>query len=185
MAVEVTKHRFTVDDFERMASAGVFGHEARVELIDGEVIDMAPIGWRHMARHAKLVALFNGRFAERALVVGQGSIRLSPDSWPQPDILLLRPRADDYQHGGPLVADVVLLVEIAETSLPFDRTEKMQLYGRAGIAEYWLLDLEGRALSICRDPSPDGYRDVRRVSSGAVTLLAFPDDRFDLADIVA
>lgn len=184
MAVAVARHRFTVDDFERMASAGVFGHEARVELINGEVVDMTPIGWRHMARHTRLVALFNGRFGERAIVVGQGSIRLAPDSWPQPDILVLRPRMDYYEQGGPAAGDVLLLVEIADTSLPFDRTEKMRLYARAGIAEYWILDVDGRALEVCRHPAPDGYRDIRRVSSGAVALLAFPDERFDVADIV-
>jgi Uma2 family endonuclease len=184
MALAVARHRFTLEDYDRMAAAGILAEDSRVELINGEIVDMAPLGWRHIAQHARLTALFNRRLGDRAIVWPQGALRIRPDSVPQPDLIVLRPRADEYRDGGPRPEDVLLVVEISDTSLSFDRTEKMRLYARAGVPEFWVVDIEGYALEVYRDPADDGYRDARRLTDGEITLAAFPGLSFSVPGIV-
>ena len=150
-------HRLTVDEYYRMAKVGLLPPNARVELIEGEIIDMAPIG----SRHAAAVDLLAERFIEAlrgaALVRVQGPVRLSARSEPQPDLALLRPRADRYADNHPTAADILLIVEVSDTTLDYDRDVKARLYASHGIPELWIVDLENNKLRLFRDPRRGEY----------------------------
>jgi Uma2 family endonuclease len=155
-------HRLTADDYHRMGEAGILRPDARVELIDGEIIDMAPIGSRHAAAVEQLSRILQQAVGERALVRHQNPVRLGTYSEPQPDISLVRARADFYRAEHPSAADVFLIVEISDTSLSFDRTVKVSLYARHGVPEVWIVDLTTQVLTRYRRPDVHSglYRDV-------------------------
>jgi hypothetical protein len=150
------RHRISVDDYHRMAEAGVFGHQDRVELIEGEVFDMAPIGSQHAYVVNQLARLFTLAAGQDCLVSTQNPIRLGDRSEPQPDLALLKP--GDYMARLPGPSDVLLVVEVASSSIDYDRGVKLELYARHGIAEVWLLDLTGNELLVFRDPEGGTYR---------------------------
>ena len=152
-----TRHRFTLDDVIAMVRAGVIPEESRMELIDGELIDMMPIGPGHDGLVSGLTHALVRACGGNGIVRVQSTLRLGPQDAPQPDFLVVRPRADFYttRHPGP--ADTLLVVEVAESSLRYDRTVKLPLYARAGVPEYWIVDLKNRVLSAYRSPSADGY----------------------------
>jgi Uma2 family endonuclease len=151
------KRRFTVDEYYRMAEAGVFGENDRVELLDGQIYVMSPIGSEHASCVDRLTRLFVRRAGDDAIVRIQNPIRLNEASEPEPDLALLHPRDDAYasEHPGP--EDVMIIVEVAETSLEFDRDVKLPLYATADIPEVWLVDLEADTIHVYRDPSDDRY----------------------------
>jgi len=165
MALTVVRRRFTVDEYHRMAEAGILGEDDRVELIEGEIVTMSPIGSRHASCVAKLTALFS-RVQEQWIVWVQNPIRLGKHSEPQPDVALLKPREDFYATAHPGPEDILLVVEIAETSTDYDRTVKVPLYARFGIPEVWLVDLAGEHIEVYRKPSPQGYREVQHLRRG-------------------
>lgn len=176
MTIEVTRRLFTVDEYYQMAEAGILAEDDRVELLEGEVVKMSPIGMRHAACVDRLTALFSHRLGKRAIVRVQGPIRLDRYSEPQPDLALLRPRDDFYAQSHPEPQDVLLAVEVAETSLAFDRDKKIPLYVRAGVQETWLVDLYGEAVIVYRQPSAEGYGQQYRVSRDKmISPQAFPD----------
>src|SRR5262245_26275091 len=187
MAVEVaaTRRRFTRAEYHRMAEAGILGRHDRVELIRGEVIQKLPSGRRHSAFIGNLTQLLVARLQDRAIVWVQLPVVLSEDTEPEPDLMVLRrSRPSSYKEREADAQDVLLLIEVADTSLAYDRSTKFRLYAEAGIPEYWVVDCEAEAVEVHRDPGPDGYRDVRRVAAGgAVALQAFPDAELSLADI--
>ena len=155
------RHRLTVRDYHRMADAGIFGEDDRIELIDGDLIDMAPIGSEHAAVVNRLTEAFVLACAGRAIVSVQNPVRLDQSSEPQPDLAILRRQADFYATGGhPGPADILLLVEVADSSLRFDRTVKLPLYARAGIAELWIVDLQRRVVDVHRRPADDEYGEI-------------------------
>jgi Uma2 family endonuclease len=153
------RHRLTVAEYYRMAEAGILGEDDRVELIEGEIIDMPPIGTDHTSVVKRLNSIFARNVGVRAIVSVQDPIRLNPRSEPQPDIALLRYRADFYRHAHPGPEDVLLLVEVADSSLRYDREVKLPLYARHGIPEVWIVDLEHRRLEIYRRPAEETYLD--------------------------
>ena len=157
MALAARHRRFTVDDYHRMAQAGIFGEDDRVELIDGEIVEMTPIGSRHAACVDKLNHLFSDRVRGRAIVRIQNPVRLSGDSELQPDVALLRPRADFYASEPPGPPDILLVVEVADTSLLYDRDFKAARYARGGIPEVWVVDLEGKQVHVFRDLKAGTY----------------------------
>lgn len=161
-------HRLTVSDYYRMAEAGILREDQRVELIDGAIIDMSPIGSRHAATVARINRLMVWSLGAQATVSPQNPLRLSDYSEPEPDIALLRPRQDEYaaSHPGPM--DVVLLIEVADSSLRFDREVKLPLYARHGIPEVWLVDLEQDRVLVFREPGADGYREFAEHGPGAI-----------------
>jgi len=159
-----------------MAVAGILHEDDRVELIQGEIILMTPIGRRHAACVAELNRLLVPAVGQRALLWPQNPITLPDESEPQPDIVLLRPRADRYLQDDAHPEDVLLLVEVADTSQRYDRTVKLPLYGRAGVPEVWIVDLPGEVIEVYRRPTPNGYTDVDRTGRGGfVAPVAFPD----------
>ncbi len=183
----ITRRRFTVDEYHRMAEAGILGEDDRVELIEGEIVEMSPIGWRHQACVNRLNQRLVPALRGQAIVQPQGPIRLGSDSEPQPDLVVLRPRADFYAEGGPGAEDVLWLIEISDTSLRYDRDVKVPLYGRYGIPEIWLIDLAGEQVFVYRDPRPDGgYRSAQVLGRGArLAPQAFPDLELTVDELLA
>ena len=154
------RHRLTVSDYYRMAEVGILAPDARVELIEGEIFDMAPPGSPHASTVHRLNRILVRAAGDFAMVLVQNPVRLSEYSEPQPDLALLKERKDFYsqQHPGP--QDVFLVIEIADTSLRFDRDVKASLYAAHGIPEMWLVDLRGRRLVRHRDPQQGAYTKI-------------------------
>jgi Uma2 family endonuclease len=174
--VEPTRHRIDVDVLYRMLDAGIFTEGDRIELIDGELIDMAPIGVDHAATTNGLTRTLVFACGDHALVSVDNPLRLDRFNEPQPDFVVFRPRADNYRSERPGPADALLVVEVADSSLRFDRTVKLPLYARAGVVEFWLVDLTLRVLECHRDPSELGYGSVSEHREGdRITLAAAPE----------
>jgi Uma2 family endonuclease len=172
----VVKHRFTAAEYHRMGEAGVFGEDDRVELIEGEVVQMAPIGPDRAECVDSLVELFVHTFGREARVRAGNPVLLDPHSEPEPDVALVRRRAGGYGTRHPSPEDVLLLVEVADTSVLYDRRQKVPLYARAGIAEVWLVSLPDQTLTVYRDPARADYQSVLELRRGErVAPLAFPD----------
>jgi hypothetical protein len=185
MAVLLLRRRFTVDEYHRMAEAGILAEDDRVELIEGEIVEMSPIGSRHAACVKRMTSLFYRQVGQKAIVSVQDSIRLTGHSEPQPDLALLKPRPDFYAKAHPGPEDVLLVVEVAETSPDYDRTVKVPLYARSGVPEVWLVDLAGEGVEVYRQPSPQGYREVRQARRGQrLTPEAFPDVELAVDDVL-
>lgn len=177
----IKRHFVTLDEYDRMVHAGVFEPEARIELIRGEIVDMPPPGPEHEASVARLDRLFNRLVGDKALVWPQGnSIGLpQSNSRPQPDITLLRWRDDYYSGQRPRPEDVILIVEVSDSSLKLDRGGKLQLYAEAGIREYWLANLVDGVVEVYTDVDPGTakYRAARMIKRG--DTLQLPGDLGD------
>ena len=184
--VEVPRRLFSVEEYHRMAEAGILGEDERVELIEGEIVQMAPIGPRHAGSVINVNRLLITRLGDRAVVSPQNPIIIRPRSEPQPDLVLLRPRAVSYSQELPASQDVLLVVEVADTTVRFDRIVKARLYARAGIPEFWLCLARDGAVEVYRGPSADGYASVTLHGPGQmVSPLAFPDVSFAVTDFFA
>jgi Uma2 family endonuclease len=184
--VEIPRRLFTVDEYHRMAEAGILREKERVELIEGEIVQMAPIGPRHSGCVINLTRLFVTRLGDRAVVSPQNPIAIRPRSEPQPDVVLLRPRAVSYSWELPAAEDVLLVVEVADTTVRFDRLVKARLYARAGIPEFWLCLAMDGAVEVYRGPGADGYASTTLHGPGEiVSPLPFPDVSFLVTDFFA
>ena len=185
MALESKHRRFTVDDYHRMAEVGILTPGERVELIDGHILEMAPIGPRHVRCVIFLTELFVRRLDGRALTSPQNSIRLERWSEPEPDLVLLRPPLDRYRDVLPTPSDALLVVEVADSAQHRHRVVKLPRYASAGVPEVWIVDLDGGAVEAYRDPAGPGYRIARRAGrNDSVAPAAFPDVTAVVADIV-
>jgi Uma2 family endonuclease len=171
MAVQPRRYRFTTAEYHRLAEAGILGEDDRVELIDGEIIDMSPIGRRHQACVDQLAERFFEALGRRAILRVQGSVRLSDLSEPQPDLAVLRRRSDFYAGSDAAPDDVLLIVEVADRTLHYDRDVKVPLYARARVPEAWVVDITGQRVLVYREPGSRGY---------ATSLEAQGDDRLSL-----
>ncbi len=188
MAVEVaaTRRRFTRAEYHRMAEVGILRKRDRVELIKGEVVEMWPIGRRHRAFVTNLAQLLIVRLVDRARTSVLAGVVLADDTEPEPDLTVLRHRAVPYKEREAHAEDVLLLIEVADSSPAYDRSTKLRLYAEAGIPEYWVVDCNAEAVEVYSMPSPEGYRDVNRVEGTAtLTLHAFPDVELTTTDIFA
>lgn len=157
LPTEAKRHRFTVHEYHSMVDAGLLSEDDRVELIDGEIVDMAPIGARHLACVVTLTHLFMEASGGRYFVSVQNPVVLDEGSEPQPDLSLLRSKPDPAGNL-PGQDDVLLVVEVSETTLEYDREVKLPRYGWSGVSEVWIVGLEARRVEIYSDPSSDGYR---------------------------
>lgn len=178
-------HRFTVAEYERMVEVGILTEDDRVELIEGEILEKLTIGDRHAAAVNRLLRLLDRAMGDRAIVSCQNPIRLA-HSVPEPDLVLLRPRDDFYASGKPGPADILLLIEVSDSSLDQDRGEKLQHYARNEIAEFWIVNLVDNLLEVHRDPRPGGrYARVRHLGPGeSVEPAAFPGLSFAVANML-
>jgi Uma2 family endonuclease len=158
MSAALDRYSFTAEEFERMGEAGIFRQGARLELIDGEIFEMSPIGNAHAACVKFLNRLLSRLFGDVLIIGVQDPVRLSDFSEPQPDLSLLRWRDDDYRERHPAPADMLLVIEVADTTVVKDRTIKLPLYARAGIAEAWLVNIPEERVEIYSDPADGAYR---------------------------
>lgn len=181
MAIPVPRWKFTIGDYERMGEAGILGPDDRVELVDGEVVEVAPIGSRHAACVNRVNRLLSDRTGDLAVVSVQNPIRLGDLSQPQPDLALLVPRADYYASHHPEVADVLLVVEVSWSTGAYDRLVKMPLYARHGVRQSWLVDLDGGSVELYR---PGQVPEIV-TGAGPVPVDALPDLVLTAEDILA
>lgn len=180
----VTRHRFTRADYHTMARTGILPHRAHVELMEGEIVETRPIGPRHGSVVDRLNAWLSERLKGRAICRVQGPLAIGEDSEPQPDLQVLRVREDYYSNSHPKPNDVLLLIEVGETSIEIDRGYKLQLYARADVPEYWIVDVERRILIVHRDPRDGEYGFVQQHDASlSVAPQAFGDLRLELAPL--
>lgn len=178
-------HRFTVAEYHQMIAAGVFGEDDRVELIDGEIVNMPPMNSLHAGYVGRLINLFAARFGGRAFLTSQTPVNLLIDSEPQPDIALLKPRSDSYTQAHPTPDDVLLLVEVSDTTIEFDLKTKQAVYSKAGIRELWVLNLPEWRLEVFRDPGEHGCRGHRLLwADDSIAPLALPELTIKVSEIL-
>ena len=161
---QLTRWRFTVHDYHRMGEAGILREDDRGELLEGEVVEMTAIGIRYFSCVNRLNRLLVMNVGDEAIVSVQNPVRLNEYNEPQPDLTVIRPR--DYRESLPLPDDVLLLIEVSDTTLAYDRGVKLPLYARAGIREVWIVDLPGETIGRHTDPSGDRYRRADRLRRG-------------------
>lgn len=166
-----TPYKWTNEQYDRMIEVGILKEDERVELIRGEIVEMAPIGLPHEACVIRLTKLFEKKFGEVALVSVQNSILLPNTSRPQPDITLLRWRDDFYLTRRPTPEDVILLIEVSDSTLADDRAEKVPLYAEAGVSEVWLVNLRVGAVEVYSEPAEGIYRSIRQAQRGEALSL--------------
>ena len=184
-APATTRRRWTVDEYYVMAEDGLLHPDDRVELLDGDVVMMVPIGPHHGGVVNTLIKHLTRLVGDRALVSVQNPIKLDQYSEPQPDLALLRPRKGDYRDRHPGPDDVLLVIEVAKTSLTVDLEVKVPLYARAGIPEVWVIDLDNAVLLAHRDPAGDRYASVESYRADAeVTVAGLPEVSLALEEIL-
>ena len=176
MAAEISRRLFSVYDYHKMVDAGILCEDDRVELIRGEVVAMSPIGPRHNAAVLRALNKLLSIVGNHAIVGSQGSIRLDEYDEPQPDIYLLRPKEDFYASGHAGAPDIFLIVEMADSSLGYDRSTKMELYAETAVPEYWVADIQNECVIAHSNPAPKGYRTVQTWKRGtAITPRLLPE----------
>lgn len=180
------KHRITVDEYYRMAEVGLLAPDARVELVEGEIIDMAPIGPSHGRVVDRLNKLFVRAVDDLAIVRIQGAVLLDPGSMPQPDVALLSPSADGYGTHHPSPADIRLIVEVSDSTLRYDRDVKVPLYARHGVPEVWIVDLQNGELRWYRAPQAGSYLEQGSAREpGVLHIGALPGTAVDLTGLLS
>ena len=180
---QVTRRLFTADEFHAMAEAGILHEDDRIELIEGELIEMAAIGTRHMTCVIELTRLLVPVVGDAARVSPQNPIRLSENLEPQPDLAILRAR--DYRDSLPGSEDALLLIEVSDTTLRYDRETKLPLYARAGVSEAWVMDLQNEMMERHTQPSENGYGLIQRAGRGeSLPSEALPNIALRFADLL-
>lgn len=185
MAVQLDRHRFSVDEYNKMVESGILSEDDRVELIEGEIVDMAPIGIRHAQCVDNLNRVLSRILAEKTIVRVQNPMRLDHHTEVQPDVALLRLRdySKDQEHPGP--DDVLLVVEVSDTTLIKDRRQKVPLYARAGIPEVWIVNLQQERIEVYSQPEGDAYRTLRRLRRGqSVPVPGFAEAKLRVEDVL-
>lgn len=185
MPLDICRRLFTVEEYHLLARTGVLKEDDRVELIRGEIIMMSPIGPRHAFRVSWLTELLTERTGKAGRIWTQNPVILDPGTEPQPDILILKRRDDYFREHLPDRTDVLLAIEVADTSLAYDRQIKRPLYAEAGVPEYWIVDINDNLLERHTGPRHDGYAHLDRLRSGdSVTLVALPQISITVAEIL-
>jgi len=181
----VTRRKFTASEYYIMLNAGVFHEDDRVELIDGEIVEVPLISPTHASHVMRAHYLLYPPLERQTLLGIHNPLDLGNASQPQPDLMLLKSREDFYSRAHPTPEDVLLLVEVADATLEYDRNVKAPLYARTGVPELWIVNLPDRQLEIYRNPTPGGYGEHHWLKSGeAVTPSAFPDLTFAVDDML-
>lgn len=185
MKPQVTRRRLTVGEYERMGKAGILHEDDRVELIDGELWQMAAVGSRHAGCVKSFVVVFRGYPVEWFVLSVQDPILLSDFSEPEPDVALLRPSEDNYTSRNPTAADVLLVIEVADISLAHDRRVKLPRYAAAGIPEAWLVNLPRRSIEVHREPQGNRFQQVTVYRKGErIPVLMLPEVTIAVDDVL-
>jgi Uma2 family endonuclease len=182
---EGQRRRFNRQEYHAMVEAGILTEDSRVELIEGEIIEMSPINPLHVATVAALMEWLVSQFAGKAFVTIQSPFAAGEASEPQPDAIVAKFRDDRYRQAHPTPEDILLVVEVSQSSLQYDRDRKARLYAAAGLADYWIVNLVDQTLDVYRQPGPRGYDRLQRFRPGdSLSPLAFPDVTLDVAAIL-
>jgi Uma2 family endonuclease len=185
MAVQLTRHKFTVEEYHRMAEVGLLGEDDRIELLDGEIVDMSPIGKRHAACVNRLNSLFSVLPRQQVIVSVQNPAQLDNNTELQPDVALLRFRQDYYASEPPGPADILLVIEVSDATIPVDRRIKVPLYARAGIPEVWVVNLQQETVEVYSQPSDGAYKVVSSAQRGqAIPLAGFAGVEIHVDDVL-
>ena len=180
-----TLHRFSAEEYHRLGNLGILSPDARVELIEGAIHDMSPIGPSHSGVVNRLNRFFNLRAKGRWLVSTQNPLGADNFSEPQPDLILLEPAPDDYVSHHPIPDDVILLIEVADSSLEFDRAKKLPIYARVGVIEFWIVNLRESTVEVYSEPHFTGYEKKTVLKAGdKASPLAFPREEIDVAELL-
>lgn len=184
-ALGALTHWFSVEEYGFLADAGILHEDDHLELIEGRIIDMSPIGSSHAASVNRLLGIFVNLFQDRAIVSVQNPVRLDAHSEPQPDIMLLQSRDDFYAERHPGPEDVLLLLEVADASLDYDRHVKIPLYAKHAIQEVWLLNLRDQTVEVYRSPDPEGYEHILTLrGQQCLSPQAFSEVTLSIAQIL-
>ena len=185
MSQQWLKRLFTVKEYHLMVDAGILKEDDRIELIKGEIVRMSPIGRFHAACVRRLIRLFSQLLGELAILDVQDPVELDNLSEPQPDITLLQPKADFYRSGHPQPQDILLIVEVADTTVESDREVKIPLYANSGIVEVWLVNIPAECIEVYRQPSVNGYQSMQVFGRGqCIIVAAFPDVNFTVDEVL-
>ena len=158
MTVQLKTRLISVSDYHKMIDAGILGPGDRVELIEGQIVEMSPIGSFHAAYVDKLNKLLTLVLSDKAIVRNQSPLTIKDFSEPEPGISVLKPREDFYFSAHPLPTDVYLVIEVADSSLDIDREIKLPLYASAGIPEYWIININDEEIEAHHTPTGDRYK---------------------------
>ncbi len=176
MTIVATRKKFTVEEYHKLGEVGIIGPDERTELIDGDIILMAPMGTRHLSCLIRLNRIFPSLLNNCAFVVMQSPVRLNGGLEPEPDLSILKLREDCYRDQLPQPQDVYLLIEVADTTINNDRNVKSVLYSQAGIIELWIVDIRAELVEVYRNPGSNGYESIQQFRRGnSISPLAFPD----------
>lgn len=176
---------WSAEEYHQMAEAGILNDDDRLELIEGEIIRMSPVGVRHVATVNRINQLLSFHFFNRAIVSPQNPVRLNDLSEPEPDLVLLKFKKDTYVTDLPTAGDVLLLIEVSDSTLAYDRNVKRPLYARSGVPEYWIMNLIDNVIEVHREPEGDGYKEMFRVSRNSqISAVAFPEVTFQVEDLI-
>jgi len=176
--------KFTTETYHKMSELGLFPEGDRLELIKGEIIEMSPVGWKHASCVKRLNHLFMKKMGDQVIVGVQDPIQLDNNSEPQPDLVLLKPRSDFYGNEHPQPKDILLLIEVSDSSLEYDRTVKIPLYAENKISEVWLVDLNESCLEIYRKPYQNYYQNIQKLSViNSIILSNFPEFEIKISDL--
>lgn len=184
MSTELLKRQFSIQDYHQMVVAGILSEDERVELIQGEIIKMSPIGTRHASCVNRLTSLFSQSLGDRVMVAIQNPVVLDNLSEPQPDVALLKPRDDFYATGHPQPQDILILVEVADTTIESDRNIKIPLYASSGICEVWLVDVNEPVIEVFKEPTVNSYQNMQKFQQGEIFVQAFPNVGFAVEKIL-
>lgn len=176
MTVQLINRKFNILQYHQMNQSSILTEDDRVELINGEIIEMSPIGTKHTSCVRRLISLLSKLLAELAIIDVQNPITLNNLSEPQPDITLLKPRADFYENSHPQPQDIFLLIEVADSSIEYDREVKIPLYANSGISEVWLVDINEQIIIVYRYPNENNYNQITTFRRGEkISIQAFPE----------
>jgi Uma2 family endonuclease len=185
MGAEVTKKLFTVDEYYRMADAGILTQDDRVELIEGEIIQMSPIGHRHAVCVNRAADVLISALKGRAVVSVQNPLRLNKYNEPQPDIVVFKWRADYYASKLYTPKDTLFVIEVSDTTLHYDTKIKLPIYAANGVKELWIENLKEDVLLVCRHAAEKTYKTQLTLRRGdSISALAFPDTAFKIEDLL-
>ncbi len=185
MTVQLLRRKFTVEQFHKMAAVGILNEDDRVELIRGEILEMAAIGTKHAACVNRLNNVLPGKLGDKVIISVQNPIGLDDSSQPQPDVVLLKPREDFYASAHPQPQDVFLIIEVADTTIKYDREVKIPLYAEEGVVEVWLVDINSECVEVYREPTTDGYQKIEKFSKGeSLIIQAFDDVNISVNEIL-
>ncbi len=185
MASELLRHRFTLEEYEKMVEAGILTPDDRAELLDGEIVEKMAVGSPHAACVRKLQRMFFELLGKGAATLSsQNPIGLPPNSEPEPDFAILKYRSDDYATLHPRPKDVLLVIEVSDSSLRRDRT-KLRIYARSSIQEVWIVDVNRKLVEVYTEPAEERYRELRVLKPGeSIAPRAFPDLALAVGDLL-